>query len=330
MVAEAAGVHPSTASRALDPAKRHLIAADVVTLIEATARKVGYRRNLGAAALRTGRSRLIGVLLPDIANPVFGPILGGVEEALAAEGYSAIVANAGGSAERAAAAAEQLIARRVDGLVAATAERIDPVVSLCLGERVPVVLVNRAEERARAPTVISDDRQGMRLAVDHLVALGHRRIAHLAGPQHVSTGLWRLEGFRASMAEHGLPSDAVATAWAYHREAGHAATCQLIATHRITAIAAANDLLALGAYAALSEAGLRCPDDVSVIGCNDMPLVDLVEPALSTVRINPEELGRRAGRRILRALAQESAAPEIDVVAPVLIIRKSTLPIRRD
>lgn len=326
-VAESAGVHPSTASRALDAAKRHLIAPEVVERIERTAAALGYRRDIAAAALRTGRTRLIGAILPDVANPVFGPILSGIEQALAEDGYSAIVCNAGGSGERAVAAAEQLIARRVEGLLLATAELDDPVVALCQRRGVPVVLVNRAEALPRAPAVVPDDRAGMRLAVEHLAALGHRRIGHLGGPQTVSTGLWRLQGFREAMTEVGLDAGAVAIADAYSRDAGETAAARLIAAHALTAIAAANDLLALGAYRALAAAGLRCPRDISIVGFNDMPLIDMVDPPLTSIHINSVELGCRAGAGIVAVIAGGAADGSPDLVPPSLIPRGSTRPI---
>jgi LacI family transcriptional regulator len=324
VIAAHAGVHVSTVSRALDPSKRHLIADDVIKAVEVAAQAVGYRRDIGAAALRTGRTRLVGVILPDIANPVFGPILSGVEEALNQQGYSALVANAGRSAERALAAAESLIARRVEGLVVATAELDDAVVALCLAERIPAVLVNRTEVTARTPAVVSDDREGMRLAIRHLVELGHRRIGHIAGPQTVSTGVWRLEGFIGAMAAEELPDHAVVTATDYTRNAGRQAAKVLLAQHDITAIAASNDLLALGAYAALTEVGLGCPRDVSIVGFNDMPLIDLVTPPLTSIRINPEVMGAKAGERLLRAITETGVQHDVQLLPPMLTLRAST------
>ncbi|CAN1560397.1 PurR Transcriptional regulators [Rhabdaerophilaceae bacterium] len=327
MIAAHAGVHVSTASRALDPARRHLIADEVVRHISETASKLGYRRNVGAAALRTGRSRLIGVLLPDLANPVFGPILRGVEEALADEGYAAIVANAGGTRGKALAAAEHLLARRVEALVSASAELLDPVVSLCLEAKTPLVLVNRAETRLRTGSVISDDKTGIGLAVDYLASLGHRKIGHIAGPQNVSTGLWRRDGFVEAMSRLGLAEGPVVVASAYSRQSGaEAARALFVQSCSVTGIAVANDLLALGAYAVLAEFGLRCPEDISIIGYNDMPLMDLVEPPLSTVQINPEELGRRAGHQVIAAIRAGGQAPHIDILKPTLVIRRSAAP----
>ena len=330
LVASAARVHVSTASRALDPAQRHLIGGDVRTRVEAAAQTLGYRRNAAAAALRTGRTQMVGVILPDIANPVFAPILAGVEAVIGRKGYSAVVANAGGSAARAMEAARQLAARRVEGIVLASAELDEAIVSYCRETGLPVVLVNRAEARARAPSVTSDDRAGMALSVGHLAGLGHRRIGHLAGPQTVSTGLWRLEGFRTAMAKRGLDATAVAVAGAYAREAGERTAAALLAAGGLTAIACANDLLALGALAALKATGLRCPADVSLVGYNDMPLIDSVDPPLTSVRINPERMGAVAGERLMRWIDEGDSGADGIVLEPTLVIRGSTAaPARR-
>lgn len=330
MVANAAGVHASTASRALDPTRRHLIGGDVRARVEDAALRLGYRRNAAAAALRTGRTRMVGVILPDIANPVFAPILAGVEAAIGRDGYSAVVANAGGSASRALEAARQLAARRVEGIVLASAELDEPIVAFCREAKLPVVLVNRAEARARAPSVISDDRAGMALAVGHLAALGHRRIGHLAGPQTVSTGLWRLDGFRLAMARQGLDASAVAIAAAYGREAGERAAAALLAAGDLTAIACANDLLALGALSALRAAGLGCPADMSVVGYNDMPLIDMVDPPLTSVRISPERMGSIAGEQLMRCIDEARLDGPSTIVEPTLVVRGSTAaPARR-
>ncbi len=202
-VARELGVHPSTVSRALDPARRSLIGDELVGRVRAVASQMGYRPDPIAASLRTRRSRLIGALVPDIANPVFSPIIGGLEETLTSAGWSLIVANAADEA-RQIALVDELAARRVDGMVLATAKRDDPVLRRCRSHRLPTVLVNRRDDRGLTSSVVSDDRLGMHLAVDHLVALGHRRIAHVAGPAFLSTGHLRREGFVAAMAAHGL------------------------------------------------------------------------------------------------------------------------------
>ena len=326
-VAKRAGVHLSTASRALDPAKRHLIADAVVLKIAAIADKLGYRRDPIAASLRTRRSKLVGVIVPDIANPVFSPIIAAITETLGAAGYSTIVADGGQDQKRQSALVGELMARRVDGLVLATVRRDDPILKECLNEGLPVVLVNRADDSDRVSSVVTDDRAGMRLAVEHLIDLGHRQIGHVAGPAHISTGYLRRQGFEDAMTARGLkfPAGAIVEATAYEREAGEAATVQLLKDNpELTAIAAANDLLALGVYRALVAAGLSCPRDISVVGHNDMPLADMVEPPLTTIRIGPREMGHDAARLMIARIQEPEAAVKRIVLSPSLVVRAST------
>ena len=322
-VADAAGVHRSTASRALNPTTRHLVARDVAQRIEGLARDLGYRADPIAVGLRTRRSRAVGVVLPDMANPVFGPILAGVEGALAASGYSALIAYAGGTEAQQIDVIDTLMGRRVDGLILATAQSHDPALSRCVAAGLPTVLVNRTEAVPRVSEVMSDDVGGLRLAVDHLLACGHRRIGHLAGPQHLSTGRLRRQGFVAAMTAAGLDVGPVAVAAAYTRDAG-AAVAEALLAAGVTAVAAANDLLALGLYQALAARGLRCPDDLSITGHNDMPLMDMVDPPLTTVAIDHADLGREAGRLIVAAIERPGDARVVHMAAPTLVIRRST------
>jgi LacI family transcriptional regulator len=226
---------------------------------------------------------------------------------------------------------QRLVARRVDGLVLANVALLDDAVERCVNWRVPVVLVNRAEAEARVPSVVSDDVAGMGLAVAHLLELGHRHILHLAGPQTLSTGSLRRRGFVDAMNAAGLaPSGQdIEEADAFTREAGHAAALRLLARRpEATAVVAANDLLALGVYEALRETGRRCPEHLSVIGHNDMPLVDLVDPPLSTIRISHRQMGEQTGELLLDLIdGMRGDAPRV-VTAPVLVARRSTQPLR--
>jgi LacI family transcriptional regulator len=328
-VASKCGVHPSTVSRALSPAMSHLVAADVTKRIRAAAVALGYQPNVTAAGLRTGRSGLVGVLAPDIADPGFPPVLSGITETLGAEGYATIVVDVGPDPSRERELVDRLIARGVDGLVLATVALNDPVVGHCIAASIPAVLVNRSDAGRRLPAVVTDDEAGMRLAVDHLVALGHIRIGHIAGPQHVSTGALRRAGFKASASLAGLlaRSIAIETAPAYTREAGRLAALRLLDRKPApTGIVAANDLLALGIYDALSECGLRCPSDVSVVGHNDMPYVDMLSPPLTTVRIAQREMGSQAAQILLEQIADSTAAHRRIMLRPELIVRASTAP----
>jgi LacI family transcriptional regulator len=328
-VAREVGVHPSTVSRALDPARRDRLGEPVVRRVLEAAERLGYRPHAVAASLRSGRSKLIGIVVPDIANPVFSPIISGLEHALSARGYALIVADQAPERTAKSDIIQMLVARRVDGLVLANVSLKDDAVERCLRWKVPVVLVNRAEGEARVPSVVSDDLAGMRLAVEHLVELGHRKILHIAGPQMLSTGALRRRGFIEAMRAAGLaPTDAdIEEASAFTREAGLPAARLLLARcPHATAVVAANDLLALGVYEALREQHRRCPDDVSVIGHNDMPLVDLVEPPLSTIRISHREMGEQTGELLLDLINGTGQNASQIVTHPLLVVRRSTQP----
>lgn len=332
------GVHKSTVSRAMDPARRHLIGAELLQRVEAAARELGWRPNRAAAALSTGRSRTVGVLLPDITNPVFPPILRGIEDALDAAGYFALLANTarreGGSAaaqQVAQTAVERMLAQRVEGFIVATALRDDAWLDGLRASGAHIVLVNRTHEkpdgRGLLPAVVSDDLLGMRLAVDHLVALGHRRIAHLAGPSGLSTGLARRVGFEQALRSHGLVPAALAECPAYSIAAGAAAMVQLLpqaGAPPFTAVVAANDLIALGALQVLHGRGIGVPGAVSLIGHNDMPLLDQISPPLTSVRIQHYEMGFRAARLLLEALQGVPGSASTLVLRPELVVRGST------
>jgi LacI family transcriptional regulator len=315
----------STVSRALNPEARHLISDEAVIRVIEAAKSLGYRQNKLASALTRGRSQVIGVLLPDIENAVFPPIIRGIEERLSAGGYAVLIANASGSPADRERILEQMFGRQVDGLVVATASRDDQVVRRCILENVPVVLVNRAEEHRLAPEVVNDDFYSMQLAVDHLYALGHRRIAHIAGPLALATGHSRWQGFQLAAQRHRLGALHMVETIEYTREAGRVASVELLKRFRgTTAVVAANDLLALGCYDALRAAGLRCPQDVSIVGHNDIPLVDMVDPPLTTLRIQHREMGRQAAQLLLERLGAPDAKPVRITLSPELIVRGST------
>ena len=331
-VALASDVHPSTVSRALNPETRYLVAADVAERVLSVAQKLGYRRNLLAAGLRTGRSHLVGIRVPDIANTVFSPILSGAAERLGAEGFSTVVADVGRDAARHLELARELVTRQVEGLILATVQRDDPVVDFCLAQGIPAVLVNRAEEKRRLSAVVSDDALGMQLAVDHVIELGHREIAHLAGPESISTGHLRRRAFYNALDQYGLRrgEDLHEMTEGYTREEGADATRRLLDRKPgVTAIVAANDLLALGAYDVVKERGLQCPRDISIVGHNDMPMVDMVSPPLTTVRISQRAIGREAADLLLQRIKGDGTETRNIVLAPTLIVRESTAAPRR-
>jgi len=326
-VATAAGVHPATASRALNPETRILVSEDTARRVTDAAARLGYRPNPVARSLRTRRSHTVGVLIPDLNNPLFPPIVRGLEDKLAAAGYVALIGNTDADANRERTLFEQMRARHVDGFVMATATLHDQLLADAAAAEVPVVLMNRLAQDYSFPSVSVDNEQGARMAVTHLARLGHTRIAHIAGPQEASTGVSRLRGFRDGMATHGLTVDEglIAYATRYTVEEGLRCCRELLAGPRdFTAVAAANDMLAVGCYTALDEQSLQCPDDISVIGFNDMPFIDRLRPPLTTVRFPHYQLGTEAAQLLLERINGSEGPVKILYLAPELIVRGST------
>ncbi|MCR4282785.1 MAG: LacI family transcriptional regulator [Bauldia sp.] len=328
-VAEQAGVHISTVSRALNPRTRHLITPEVAAAIDRVSARLDYRPNAAASSLRTNRTRSIGVVVPDIANPVFPPIIRGIEDALASQGYLAILANTDGHLDREAKIAAMLRARGVDGLILASVEREDRAISLLAAEGLPIVTVNRRVDDPAVSSVVNDEEDGIRRILAHLVELGHRAIANIAGPQSLSTGVERYEAFEVHRRALPLAPDPalVVFAAAFNEAEGDRCTDELLRRGApLSAVVCSNDRLAIGAIAALRRHGLECPRDLSVTGYNDMPLVDRLSPALTTVRIQQYEVGRAAADVLLDAIETppERREPR-HIVRPVeLVVRSST------
>jgi LacI family transcriptional regulator len=331
-VARVAGVHPGTVSRALNPQTRGLVNERTAQRVLEAAEELGYRPNPIARGLRTNRSHTIGVLVPDLLNPLFAAVVRGIEDGLREAGYTPLIANTDNDAERERMAYEAMSARQVDGFIAATARRDHWLLADQVESGPKLVLVNRRVDSDAIPAVTGDDHEGVRLAVEHLAGLGHRRIAHLAGSQTLYTGWCRHQGFVDGMRAHGLEVDEGLIVFSDTFTAREGARCcgGLLERRRdFTAIVAGNDLLALGCYDALENRDLRCPDDVSVVGYNDMPFVDRFRPPLTTVRVPHYELGATAAELMLEQLQGGDAPPRQLLLAPELVIRGSTAPVRR-
>lgn len=324
-VAAAAGVHPGTASRAMNPETEHLVNPATVRRILKVAQSLGYVANPLARGLKTNRSLTLGFIVPDITNPLFPPMIRGFEDVVAEQGYTAITANTDNDEERQKQQVLSMRARRIDGIALATAAIDQTPEQVGLGD-LPAVLVNRVDPELQASTVASDDQSGIRQGVAHLRALGHRRIAHIAGPHWTSTGFIRRRSFRHEMRDVGLAVDEalIVEASQYTIEQGVAQATALFESDReFTAVICANDLLALGCCDVIAARGLTCPGDVSVIGFNDMPFVDRMSPALTTVHVPHYELGAEAGRNLLAQLSSAQRRPT-SVLLPVELIQRSS------
>ncbi|HVC40225.1 MAG TPA: LacI family DNA-binding transcriptional regulator [Candidatus Dormibacteraeota bacterium] len=326
-VARWAGVHPGTASRALNAERRHLVKVETAERVLAAARELEFRPDPAARSLKTRRSYTVGVLIPDLNNPLFPPIVRGIEDTLTRQGFVALIGNTDNDEERERRVFEGMRSRHVDGFIVATARQRHPLLDRAAAEELPVVLVNRVLADRSLPSASVDDRLGSNLAVAHLAQLGHRLIAHIAGPQDVSTGRGRLQGFKSGMAKEGIPVDPrlVCYARGFTRSEGWRCLSELLESGQaFTAVVAGNDLLALGCYSALDQGGRRCPEDVSVVGFNDMPFIDQLRPPLTSVRIPHYEIGATAAALMLERIANPRGPVDSRLLPPQLVVRGST------
>jgi LacI family transcriptional regulator len=324
-VAELAGVHKGTVSRALSGSAEGQVSDATVRRVQAAAEQLGYVPNIVARGLRTSLSMSIGVIIPDLTNPIFPPMLRGIENYLTPRGYTALVANSDGREQQERAAFESLLARSVDGLIIGTGHTDDALLADAVERGVRVVLINRGTaDDVRYPLVTGDDAAGIAAAVDHLDDLGHRRVLHLAGPRDFTTSIVRATAFAEAADRRRLRHG---TNWlpALSIEAGRAAMDEVLrGRENWTAVVAANDLVALGVLRSLREHGLGCPADMSVIGFNDMPFAADFSPPLTTVNVPHLQMGVECARLLLESL-DEGEQHAVTTTLPVsLIVREST------
>ncbi len=328
-VAQAVGVHVSTVSRALNPQTRHLITDEIASRVVEASERLHYRPNPAAYSLRTNRTLTIGIIVPDITNSIFPPMIRGIEDVLSPHGYAALVVNTDLKRKREAAAIGALSARGVDGMIVASAEREDAALTALDRQGTPVVTVNRRTDNAGIASVINDETEGVRQMLAHLVSLGHRRIATIAGNQNVSTGQRRYDAFLRNTIDMGLQvgPDQIAFAKAFLETEGERCVEMLLERGAgFTALLCANDRLAIGAIGALRRRGIKCPLDISVTGFNDMAMTDCIDPPLTTVRVHHYKVGQAAAQLLLARMAGASGAmrAEHQVLPVELVIRAST------
>jgi LacI family transcriptional regulator len=329
-VARVAQVHKATASRALNAETRSMVAPQTVQRVLAAAEQLGYRPNLLARGLRRQRSLTIGMMVPDLTDPIYPLMVRSVEETLARDGWTAFVGSTDRDIEKEGRLFEALRSRQVDGFIFAGAHRKDPLIDEASKLGISAVLINGRTDRQIYPWVVCDDESGVEQAVRHLIELGHKHIAHLAGAQDTSSGAVRCAAFLSTIREAGLGEldCPVIRTSGFGIEEGLAAAREVIRDHpEVTAIFAANDMMAVGALTAIREAGMTCPADVSLVGFNDTLLTEHLAPSLTTVNISIAELGSAAAGILLRMLAGERKA-ESSIYPVSLVVRESSAPPR--
>jgi LacI family transcriptional regulator len=326
-VASEAGVHPSTVSRVLNGHAGSTIREATRERVLAAAEVLGYRPSALARSLRLKRTLTLGMLVPDITNPFFSSIIKGAEDAARERGYNLILCNSEDQPEREAAYLLLLRERQVDGVLIASSQMADETIEGLRADSFPFVLVNRAAQDGEDLAVVVDNHAAAVEVVAHLAALGHRRVGHIAGPQNTTTGRDRREGYEAGVRAHGLADEPalVVEADAFSEDAGDRALGIMLAgPAQPTAVFAANDLIAVGMLQRLRRIGVRVPDDLSIVGFNDIPLAGLLEPALTTVRVPQLAMGV-AGAHLLIDRLEGRPIGEIRLTLPTeLVIRASS------
>jgi LacI family transcriptional regulator len=326
-IAREAGVHPSTVSRALDPTKADRVREETRSHIRDVAGRLGYRPHLIARGLQTGRTATIAFIAADLGNTFVTPIIHGLASAIEGDGMLPVIAETRDHHDTFAAILDHMLSRRVDGMVVAAARAGDREILESAARVVPVVLAGRPLDDSTLPHVVHNDRQGGELAAAHLADLGHVRVAQLRGPADVANFPRRAAGFSAVATERGMDVVEVGD-YGSHPIAseGERLMSRLLELPGAlpTAVFAHNDLMALGARSALGARGLRVPEDVSLVGYNDLPLVGRLTPPLTTIRYPSLEVGRSAGELVIQLLGGERGADH--PLQPELVVRASTAP----
>ena len=322
-VAHHANVHVSTVSRALSDTPAG-VGTETVKRIRELAGVLGYRRDVGAAGLRTGSSRLIGVLVPRLTDLVQASLYESIDVAAGNAGYGTVVANTLDDPDRRRSRLDAMLSRRIDGIIIGDSHAGDTVAYELQSRGVPYVLVMRTLEGH--PSVSTDDSRGGQLAAEHLLGLGHRRAGVIAGDQLASTGRERTLGFRRAFeaAGHAIPEPYVVQS-GFDTPSGLVAGEQLMRLPEPpTAIFAVHDLLALGAMGAIRDAGKELGTGVALIGYNDLDLAATLPVPLTSVRSDLGSMGSRSVAALLSRIAGESPAGVL--LPPELVVRATTSP----
>jgi LacI family transcriptional regulator len=322
-VAKRAGVSPMTVSRVVNGSGP--VSPKLRARVEKALKETGYVPNSVARNLRTKRTDTIGLVMPDITNPFFTHVVRGVEVAAREAGLLLLLTNTDQRPDEETRVVSMLLQRQVDGLLAIPAGNCADTARLCREADVPLVIVDRRPESPERIDVVRADAEGGAYELGKLLAsLGHRHVAVITGPEYVPTAVDRAVGFAKAVEEEGLPAPTVVHG-DFSLESGHDMTMELMKHDpRPTAIFAANNFLAIGTQHAVEELGLRVPEDVALVGLDDLPAEMVTFPFLTVAAQPAEEMGRRAVALLIRRIREPGATPEEILLPTELTIRRSS------
>jgi DNA-binding LacI/PurR family transcriptional regulator len=328
-IARRANVSTATVSRTLNQSG---------AVRPATARKVwraaaalNYYPNSHARALVSGRSRLLGLIVSDITNPFFPELVRSFEALATQHQYDLILTSTDYQTSRMTGCLRRMLERKVDGVAIMTSEMDVGLIKELSRRGVPLVFMDVGQVGARMSHVRIDYANGMRQAVDHVLGLGHKRVAFISGPLDLQSARTRRQAFLDGMRARGLKPDPKLVREGTHTAEGgqHAMTTILRNPKRPTAVVCSNDWTAIGALHALGAAGLRVPADVSLVGFDDIPLASYTNPPLTSVRVSPADVGSTAFDAVFRLIDGQRLEGDIYQVPTKIVIRDSTAKPRR-
>jgi LacI family transcriptional regulator len=322
-VAKEAGVSTMTVSRVLNG--RGEISQETRERVQSVIDRLNYRPSSLARNLKTQRTHTIGLIIPDITNPFFPELVRGAEDIAAEEGFAVILCNTVRNAEREQKALELLEDKRVDGVILCSSGLSDEVLVPLLKQHAAVVVFDRILDKTIAGSVKIDDVYGAISATNHLLQIGRRRLALLAGPAYYLGSKQRRYGFRVALETRGFKFDPGFEVACEPEEVGGLAATRLLLKKdpKIDGIFCFNDLVALGALDACSELGIKVPEQVAIVGFDDIRLASLMTPQLSTLRVDKLKLGRVMVQMLLERIKGGATANSEEVIRPQLIVRQS-------
>jgi LacI family transcriptional regulator len=324
-VARLAGVSTATVSRSLNGTGQ--IAPGTRAAIDAAVEQLGYRPNTIARSLVTKSTQTIALLLPDITNPFYAALVSGIQQRALEAGYTMLLCTTEGDPEREEQYLSVLRAKQVDGALVDGLVLPPDRVARFVADGFPIVCLDRDVDSASVPLVQVDNRLGAKLATEHLLSLGHTRVAHVAGAPELGISEQRVAGYREALAEAGIePDPALVAVGSFTVEGGYEAAKSLLADGPPTAVFAANDLSAIGVLNAIAESGRRVPADVSVVGFDDLHLSAYTTPPLTTIHQPALEIAERAMQLLLDLSNGRKVRRLRHVLEPALVVRGSTAP----
>ena len=310
-IARALNVSTSTVSRALRDS--YEISPETKQLVVEYAEKFNYRPNPIALSLKESRSRLIAVIVPQIANNFFSEVINGIEAAAYGRGYFVFMFQSHESYERELITLQQAVDRKADGLLISLSSSTSDVTLLrsLQQKKLPIVLFDRVAADLDVPTITADNFGGAFAATEHLIETGRRRIAHITIPPYISITEERLAGYRAALERYGLVYDENLVRYTDFGQTDVGPVINELLTQAPDAFLAASDRLAIGCLAALKKRKISIPEDVSLVGFTNTAVADLLAPALSTVEQPAREIGRRAAEQLIDLIEKKSGVPQV-------------------